>query len=305
MQCPVCRKQSAFKEIEKRGPYTIRECLACRVVFSDPMKNPGGRWYDEDSLYKVGKYLFQGLSWHHKQFFRSKVPGRTLLDVGCGEGGFLNEAQKHDYLSWGLDFSKENIKLAKERYNLTNISSQSIEQFSRTAKKKFNIVTAFEILEHMDDPASFIQRIKKLLQPNGLICVSVPNRGRMLDTVGERDYPPHHLTRWNSGSLRGFLENQGFEVVRMVVHPLDWHEVNTYLRDKVRFGLAAKVAGKGLEQHNQNTVQRARTMVHVKNIILGTVSVPLMLIAYILRLFRLGQGSGLFCVAKLKQGTIS
>lgn len=61
--------------------------------------------------------------------------------------------------------------------------------------ERFDIISFFEVLEHLDNPVRFIEHIRGLLKPGGHIIPSVPNRNSFLDTLAESDYPPNHLTR--------------------------------------------------------------------------------------------------------------
>jgi SAM-dependent methyltransferase len=73
----------------------------------------------------------------------------------------------------------------------------------------------FDVLEHMPEPAEVLGRAKRLLRPGGLLAITLPNALRPLPWGRDAlDYPPHHFTRWTPRALRGFLERQGFAIVR-------------------------------------------------------------------------------------------
>ena len=294
--CPICKKKALFETVETWQEYTLRRCLSCDVVFSDPLKNPGASWYENSEMYAVGRYLHVRLAWPHLQFLDEMPKGRTLLDVGCGTGIFLHEAEKKGYQPWGLDFSREDIKVGQGRFGLKNLFAMGIEGFSKKNKsKRFDIISFFEVIEHMDQPADFLSKVKKLLKPGGLIVLSTPNRDRSLDTLAEGDYPPNHLTRWNEKSLRAFLERQGFEVVTVVTKKFEWDEVAAFIKAKIKFGIARRMAKRGLDNQDQGTVQQAAKLMRIKDFIAKAIALP---VALVLKLLPM-QGTGLFCIARV------
>ncbi|MBI3584136.1 MAG: methyltransferase domain-containing protein [Nitrospinae bacterium] len=299
MQCPVCEKEDVFNLIETWKEYKLYHCRKCDVVFSHPMKNPGSEWYEESELYILGKTLCDTtISWHHDQFIHDgKVFGDSLLDVGCGNGVFMKEAQKLGYKVVGIDFDKENIRIAREQFGLNEVFSITLENLIDSyPNKKFDVITFFEVLEHMDSPNNFIKLIKTGLKPGGYIALSVPNRERFLDPLGDGDYPPNHLTRWNASSISSFLEKRGFEIIKVTTKKLTTDDLIGYIKTKIRFRIAHKLILKGKTHNDQAIIHRAATLMKIKDTALKLVTIPL---APILSLLKL-QGGGLYCLARLK-----
>lgn len=291
--------ETKFQFIEKCGEYTVYRCPACDVMFSDPMKNPGSDWYEKSEMYAVGKFLHTRAGWHHNQFLKDpKIYGKKLLDVGCGPGAFLNEAKKKGYEVWGLDFDGGNVKVAKERYGIENVYIKSVEEASRDfAGQRFDVVTLFEVLEHLDDPVRFMAQVKDILSQEGYIVVSLPNRDRFLDTLGEGDNPPNHLTRWTLNSLSTFLERNGFSVVKSVAKRLNAEEVGGYFKARIRLGIAKKHARAGIENNKKDEIRKAAFLMKCKDMIFGTMTFPLAPLLFVLSL----QGTGLYVIAKVKK----
>ncbi len=299
MQCPICENKDVFNLIETWKEYKLYHCNSCDVIFSHPMKNPGSKWYEESELYILGKTLSHTtISWHHEQFIQDgKVFGDSLLDVGCGNGIFIKEAQRLGYKVVGIDFDRENIRIARERFGLSEVFPLTFEELIASYhNKKFDVITFFEVLEHMDNPNNFIKLIKTGLKPGGHIILSVPNRERFLDPLGDGDYPPNHLTRWNASSLSSFLEKSGFEIIKVATKKLTTDDLIGYIRSKIRFRIAHKLVLKGKIHNDQTIIHRAATLMKIKDTALKLVTIPL---APILSLLKL-QGTGLYCLARLK-----
>lgn len=217
--CPVCRIEKDFSFVEQCGEYRLYRCLACDLVFSDPMKSEGPKWYDKAYFVRhiaVDDRIMWYFSWTIKH-----VPHRgKLLDVGCAEGTFVSYVAKKGFDAHGIDFSAESIEAGKRRFGLTTLSATTLEEFSFTNPPEiFDVITFFDVLEHVESPLAFLAGIKSLLKRGGFISLSVPNRDRwpIREFV---DYPPNHLTRWNERALRKLLETSGFHILKMEQSPV-------------------------------------------------------------------------------------
>lgn len=183
----------------------------------------------------MNEFLPLPINWWHRQFLISnETYGKELLDIGCGAGRFLHEAKNLGYKVSGIDFNSESIRIAKNRFGLADVERLSVESYAtRHPDKKFDVITFFEVLEHMDDPNKFITQVKSRLRPGGFIALSVPNRRRFLDSLGEGDYPPHHLTRWNTKALGNFIERHGFEIKKMTVKEFTIDDLSLVMTHKL------------------------------------------------------------------------
>ncbi len=249
-------------------------------------------------MYTLGKALNQTPGWHHKQFIQDRgAYGEDLLDVGCGTGGFLSEARKLGYRAVGIDFDRDNVEIARERFHLERVYCTSLESFLQVhTDSKFDVVTFFEVLEHMDDPNRFIGLVKAGLKPGGYIALSVPNRERFLDPLGEGDYPPNHLTRWNALALRAFLEKNGFEIIKLVIKELGADDVAGALKAKLRFRIAHRMIQRGKIHQDQVLIRKAATLMKIKDLTFRLITTPLTPLLKTLKF----QGTGLYCLARLK-----
>ncbi|GIW65420.1 MAG: hypothetical protein KatS3mg093_399 [Candidatus Parcubacteria bacterium] len=228
-KCPLCDFEiNSDKYLEKyisdfnNQEYKLYHCLNCDGEWWEPLKIIP-EFYEEEGeiaydLYHVGIRSIQ--EWHRpfvKNFFLRQ--GR-LLDVGCGDGVFIKEAQKLGFEVWGIDFDKKSIEVAKNKFGLKNVFPMSLEEFMNLAKEKdlkFDVITFFEVLEHQDKPKEFLEQIKILLKPEGYIAGTVPNRESVFINLyrgkyEKSDLPPHHFLRFSKKVLKNFFEHQGFSI---------------------------------------------------------------------------------------------
>jgi SAM-dependent methyltransferase len=175
-----------------------------------------------DIGYKFFHEGIENLRRSHKFFinrFRKKQKG-NLLDVGCGNGVFLKEAQKIGFEVYGIDFDSKSIKVAKEKFGLKNTFVMSIKDFYFYAKEqnlKFDVITFFEVLEHQDNPDEFIFYVKEILNPNGYIVGSLPNRNSTFayfyrGKFDTNDLPPHHFLWFSQKALKNFFDINGLNI---------------------------------------------------------------------------------------------
>lgn len=235
-KCGICLSETEFVFKEEHGPYKLWECTSCQGQFWNPMKNPGSEWYEKDL-----RYSDRNADPHkrpvitHRYFLRKNpAPTGSLLDIGMGTGNFLNAARKRGYTVTGLDFDRGAIAIAKEHFKLEDVYPFALSEYTKKfAEKKFDVITFFEVLEHLDAPGLFIEEIRKILNSDGYIALSVPYRGSF-NKFKQADFPPRHLSRWDRESMKIFLESHGF----IVVHSKRFHVSLDFLITKFHFWTA-------------------------------------------------------------------
>lgn len=112
-----------------------------------------------------------------------EVQPKNLLDLGTLDGSFpLTIAKHYGIPTAGIDLTKDGIKLAQDRakkLNLPSVFAQgNIEDILRgliAEGKKFDMVTSFEVIEHVKDPVEFLELIDQVLAPGGTVLISTPD----------------------------------------------------------------------------------------------------------------------------------
>lgn len=241
-RCPACAAPVAGPPLEEAyPPYRLRRCETCDLIFADPMPAVAGEWYAEHVMYVVRDHFMGGLlEWNHRQFLRAvPVRGGRLLDVGCGTGQFLAAARQVGYRVTGIDFDRQAVLVAQERFRIDDVFAGDLEAF-RTQRKdeRFDVVTAFEVLEHSPAPGDFLDALEKIVSPGGFLAISVPNRDRWPAFHYDWDCPPHHLTRWSRSVLTSFLERHGFRTLRVATGR---RQAESLLHQYLRFGIITRL----------------------------------------------------------------
>ena len=143
--------------------------------------------------------------------FLARLPGRggSLLDIGCGEGTFLATAEPRYAAVAGIELDPNAVERAQRRLG-DRVRALAIDELEGTANA-YEVVTMFEVLEHVSDPLGALRTAAAVLRPGGTLVVSVPNRLRLGADADDTDWPPNHLTRWTEQALRRALTAAGLE----------------------------------------------------------------------------------------------
>ena len=196
--------------------YTLLRCPACGVISTEPREAVGADWYVKAApIRDQVSRPDPGEDWRFREFAADRLPPGKLLDVGCGDGRFLQLAARLGFAGTGFDYDERTVAQARAK-GLTDVHAAEFSAFCASRRPgEFDAATLFDVLEHTPEPAWFLGEVARLLKPGGHLVLTMPNAFRPTPWGREEhDYPPHHFTRWNPDTMRGFLERHGFEVVR-------------------------------------------------------------------------------------------
>ncbi|WP_406697396.1 class I SAM-dependent methyltransferase [Singulisphaera sp. Ch08] len=116
--------------------------------------------------------------WEHigrYRFARKFVRGRRVLDIACGEGyGAAALAKAGAASVVGVDLSAEACEHAHRKYGLETRTGDALD--IPLPDRSMDLVVSFETIEHVDDPAAFLDECARVLVPDGILIVSTPNR---------------------------------------------------------------------------------------------------------------------------------
>lgn len=310
--CPLFLNKVEFRKIEDFEGSELYQCFDCNVQFWQPFGiAPDKEFYQESEMYEFVEK--RSPAWYHRQFLKNQpLNAGRLLDVGFGQGEFLNAVKNLGLNLWGIDITERNVKMAKKNYNLQNIYAQSLNEFvKRKDIGKFDVITAFELLEHLPDPAGFLDLAKGVLIPGGYLILSTPNLDRFGRVKEDWDFPPNHLFRWNKNTLIKLLEVKNFKVIKVIEQPFTRDFF--FIRGTLSFGLmkylrakAGKLVKKGIgpvsadDQANIQLKPKNLLIIElfakIKNYLLNIITIP---IEFLLKLLGYKYWS-LYIVAKLK-----
>lgn len=141
-----------------------------------------------------------------------------LLDFGCGTGKYLARMRDLGWTVCGLDRSAWAARRAKELFEVpVEVGTLPSLDKSPAPRGPFDLITAWEVLEHVEDPAATLVALRELLAPGGRLVLTVPNWGgwgaRWFGAEWIALDLPRHLTHFDAGSLLRMLTSAGLRTI--------------------------------------------------------------------------------------------
>jgi SAM-dependent methyltransferase len=146
--------------------------------------------------------------------YRGAYGGR-LLEIGCGLGDFLSEAERHGYELTGVELSPSAVRTARARVPGAVVHCGILEDVA-LPPASFDVCVLCDVIEHVRDPMSFVRTIRSLLKHDGVLYIATPSldswSARMLGS-NWMEYKPEHLSYFNRNSAQSLLYRAGFQAV--------------------------------------------------------------------------------------------
>ncbi|UPT73991.1 MAG: methyltransferase domain-containing protein [Elusimicrobiota bacterium] len=172
--CPGCARGGPFSFVEPwhdrigGGDYSVWSCAGCGLVFSEPRVPPPADWYAKAAPLRAKEERpLPETDWRFRQFLgEGLAPGR-ILDVGCGDGGFLGLAKFAGWSGVGVDYDERVIARAKER-GLDAHADDLVRFLKQQMPGEFDAAVLFDVLEHTPEPAELLGAVAPLLKKGGI-----------------------------------------------------------------------------------------------------------------------------------------
>jgi 2-polyprenyl-3-methyl-5-hydroxy-6-metoxy-1,4-benzoquinol methylase len=229
LSCNLCGQNSARVLFVKKG-FILGRCAHCGLVY---VQNPPER----EGLHRL--YSFQAdyhacfrdddkacaehttiAGRHYRLIAKHKTPGR-LLDIGCSAGFFLNVARDHQWETYGLEISPDTAAIAEGRHG-QKVTVGTLQE-STFPPNYFDVVTLWDVLEHVEDPKTILTLINGMLKDDGIVAISTPNIDGLFPKLSYKiakliNYwphpePPHHLFQFSKKTLGRLLSRTGFTLL--------------------------------------------------------------------------------------------
>ena len=179
-RCPICGDESEKHfhckvSLIYGTVYDLVECIQCGVIYFNPMPTVtelatfySASYYDMDRHREDGK----GMAFA-KRLKRWKKTGK-FLDVGCATGFFINGIKNHsEWEVYGTDFGESAVRFAHDTLHL-NVQHGNLADV-HFPEKFFDYVHVNNVLEHVLDPISLLKECRRIVKPDGVFFLSVPN----------------------------------------------------------------------------------------------------------------------------------
>lgn len=160
-----------------------------------------------------------------------------LLDVGSGPGIFVSQATQQGWEATGLEPSGWAVQHGRESYGV-HMLHNTFEHLQSLPVHSFDVVTLFDVIEHVPDPVGLLQAIVRVLHPDGMLIITTPRFDSLLARLmGKRWYCifPAHVHYFTQSSLELALQAAGFRLTAQRTHTRYlgarylWQRLKTFL----------------------------------------------------------------------------
>lgn len=232
--CPICKKKKFFLWLKKLD-IPIYFCLNCTTRFTGLIPKNIKDVYDNSAQFNFHlKSYEKNRKYRIKRFGRERVnlisrfkKKGNLLDIGCGNGWFL-EAAKSKFKVSGVEENLQLCKFVKDKLKIKVYNS-----LKKLKKNSFDVVTLFDVIEHVKNPILFLKEINRFLKKNGIILIFTPNSESLgfhyLKEKNNLIIPPYHLTYFNLKSFNYLPKN--FKVIYKKTFGMDFFDIFAHQRD--------------------------------------------------------------------------
>lgn len=242
-QCPLCNSSATAPFLSctdyflSGEIFELSKCPDCGFVFTrdHPGEDEIGRYY-ESKEYISHNDAAQGISaklyriarefmLKRKSRMTSKGSGISqgkLLDIGSGTGHFLSVMKKNGWEVTGIEINQKARQLSMLEFGLDVISPNEIRTIPSGS---VDAVTMWHVLEHFQDPFTYMSEVARMLKPGGVCLIALPNCNSS-DAIHYREFwaawdVPRHLWHFTPDTFRKFAEKCGFSVKSAKALPLD------------------------------------------------------------------------------------
>ena len=149
--------------------------------------------------------------------FASPSKNTAILDIGCGPGFFISEAEKVGYHASGADIASTSVNFAKNIADISQIQTiETLDPQTLFPNTKFNVITAFDFIEHTPNPQHFFETVSAKLKNGGILALTLP----IIDSPGAKMFGknwhallPSHLTYFSQESFKQIAKKNNFNVL--------------------------------------------------------------------------------------------
>jgi SAM-dependent methyltransferase len=144
------------------------------------------------------------------EFLRQYLAGGAVLEIGCGDGRFLECAREAGFQVYGVEPSLDYCLAARHNTGTTEIENAVFDEYRPT--RTFAAVCAFFVIEHVTDPVAFLGKVRGMLAPGGLLFLEAP----VIDLYPQQDEEMlwhEHTYHFSAGTLRRLLNECGYELL--------------------------------------------------------------------------------------------
>jgi len=213
-----------FIEMKPASMIAKRQCKECGLIFFDPPYYGDGKFYRKLSksplYYEPNKWEFDVAA-----NLVAEIRPKSLLEIGCGNGSFLEKISSLVDRIEGVDINKSAVEQCVQKE--IPASTKSIKDL----EESYEIIASFQVLEHMDNLSETVHDMVNSLLSGGYLILAVPNPDGYLKDIDINllDMPPHHNSSWPKQTFDYLASLHGLEITGYYKEPLRYVHYLGYL----------------------------------------------------------------------------
>ena len=242
--CSLCAAPCPEESIFVREGFPYRRCPHCTLVYPSPRPRPqfihqqyvSGRFasfhqevYLPSAPYRMATIFRERV----EEILRPLVPKGRLLDIGCGSGHFLKVAFDAGYEVHGLEMNPQMVEYATRELSLPNVRCATLKE-AEYAEGYFDVVTLWDVLEHVEYPGSLLASVRRVVRPGGWVFAYTENFDSfnlfITGMYSEIIAPDVHLRHYSPAAFRREFQQAGFDVERVYTCGLDFSHIRKTAR---------------------------------------------------------------------------
>ncbi|PUZ25721.1 hypothetical protein DCC81_15760 [Chitinophaga parva] len=208
-----------FEGIDEIGLY---QCQQTGYRFFHPSSIFGdGKFYED--LERENEAYYPKKKWEHQYVASQVKASEKVLEVGAGDGFFLEILRKRGIHATGLELNDKAIEAG--RANGLDMHNELIQTHADVHAGEYDVLCAFQVLEHIYDVDDFLKACLKAVKKGGRVIFGVPNNNPYLYKHNKWDLlnlPPHHAGHWSPAAFRALPGYYDVHISKLIVERLHY-----------------------------------------------------------------------------------
>lgn len=281
--CPICDGNELVDFLKTKDftfsdeNFTVQKCNSCGFKFTNPipLEDDLGSYYGAENYMSHATKSRKGLMpFVYKRvrnmnlniklkLVKKYAKSKTILDIGAGNGFFLNAAKVEGFVVQGLEPDDKARTVAKEDFELDLYPPKSISSIETAS---LDVITMWHVLEHVYHLKRDISEFKRVLKDDGALILALPN----IDSYDSNYYKeywdgldlPLHLYHFTPKDVSTLFDQIGMEVVEMKPMKFDsyWVSMNS---EKFKGGSLPKAFYIGMKSNMKATNGKYSSQMYV------------------------------------------